>query len=91
MGRPIVAAVNGEAGKLLRQSGAAIVVPPADPVALAKAIVEMADTPAERRATMGQAGTEFYRNHLSFSQAMGRTNALLEDTYDKTRAGLRNR
>lgn len=91
MGRPIVAAINGEAGKLLRQSGAAIVVPPTDPVALAKAIVEMADASAERRMTMGHAGSEFYRRHLSFSQAMGRTIALVEGTHDKTRAGLRKR
>lgn len=91
MGRPIVAAVNGEAGKLLRQSGAAIVVPPADPVALAKAIVDMAETSPERRTAMGQAGTEFYRQHLSFSRAIGRTIALLEGTYDQVRAGLRDR
>jgi glycosyltransferase involved in cell wall biosynthesis len=91
MGRPIVAAVNGEAGKLLRQSGAAIVVPPADPAALATAIVEMAETSPERRTAMGRAGAEFYRQNLSFSQAIGRTIALLEGTYEQTRAGLRNR
>ena len=91
MGRPIVAAVNGEAGKLLRQSGAAIVVPPADAGALAKAIIEMADTSICRREAMGQAGNEFYRKHLSFSQAIGRTITLLESTHDKMGAGLRNR
>jgi glycosyltransferase involved in cell wall biosynthesis len=91
MGRPIVAAVNGETGKLLRQSGAAIVVPPADAAALAKAIGQMADTSARRRAAMGRAGTEFYRKHLSFSHGIGRTIALLEGTYDQMRAGLRGR
>jgi glycosyltransferase involved in cell wall biosynthesis len=91
MGRPIVAAVNGEAGKLLRQSGAAIVVPPADAAALAKAIGEMADTSVRRRAVMGRAGTEFYRQHLSFSHAIGRTIALLEGTYGQMRTGLRDR
>lgn len=91
MGRPIVAAVNGEAGKLLRQSGAAIVIRPADAPALANAIIEMADTSTVRRDAMGQAGNEFYHKHLSFSQAIGRTIALLEGTYDKMGAGLRNR
>ena len=91
MGRPIVAAVNGEAGKLLRQSGAAIVVPPADPAALAKAIGEMADASSSRRAGMGRAGTEFYRQHLSFARGMARTIALLEGTYAQMRGGLRDR
>ncbi|HEX3422629.1 MAG TPA: glycosyltransferase family 4 protein [Sphingomicrobium sp.] len=91
MGRPIVAAVNGEAGQLLRRSGAAIVVPPADPAALANAIVEMADTSREHRAAMGHAGTEFYRRHFSFSEAIGRTIALLEGTYQDVRGEPRNR
>jgi glycosyltransferase involved in cell wall biosynthesis len=91
MGRPIVAAVNGEAGKLLRQSGAAIVVPPADPAALARAIADMADTSVRRRAKMGRAGTEFYREHLSFSEGLRRTIGLLEGTYEQMRAGLRDR
>ena len=81
LGRPIVAAVNGEAGQLLRESGAAIVVPPADPPALARAIAQMADTSDERRAVMGVAGAEFYRQHFSFKQGIGRTLALLEDAY----------
>jgi len=54
MGRPIIAAVNGEAGHMLRSSGASIVVPPADARALATAIAEMADIPRERREAMGR-------------------------------------
>jgi glycosyltransferase involved in cell wall biosynthesis len=43
MGRPIVAAVNGEAGDILREAGSGIVVPPGDPAALAQANREIAD------------------------------------------------
>jgi glycosyltransferase involved in cell wall biosynthesis len=77
LGRPIVAAVNGEAGQLLRQSGAAIVVPPGDPSALARAIVQMADSSTQRRSSMGEAGAEFYQRHFSFEHGMSRTLALL--------------
>lgn len=88
LGRPIVAAVNGEAGQLLRQSGAAIVVPPADPAALARAIAQMADTSDERRAIMGVAGAEFYRRHFSFQHGIARTLALLEEAYAQVTANM---
>ena len=91
MGRPIVAAVNGEAGKMLRQSGAAIVVPPANPEALADAIIDMADMPPEQRAAMGLAGNDYYHRHLSFAQGIGRTIGLLEGTYDEMRVRLADR
>lgn len=87
MGRPIVAAVNGEAAQLLCASGAAIVVQPADPAALAAAIVKLADMPRAERERMGQAGLSFYGKHLSFSRGTGRTIALLEDTYKALAVG----
>ena len=91
MGRPIVAAVNGEAADMLRNSGAAIVVPPRDPEALATAIRELADLPAQDRARLGRNGADYYRRNLSFSHSKDRTIAVLEGTYDKVRAGFRNR
>ena len=81
MGRPIVAAVNGETAKILENSDAAIVVPAADPGALARAILEMADAPDATKTRMGRAGAEFYARHFSFSCAIGRTIALIDDTY----------
>jgi glycosyltransferase involved in cell wall biosynthesis len=81
MGRPIVAAVNGEAARILRDSGAAILVPPTDPQALADAMMRMADTPTEMRQQMGRAGADYYRRHFSFHEGIGRTIELLKRTY----------
>jgi glycosyltransferase involved in cell wall biosynthesis len=91
MGRPIIAAVNGEAGQMLRSSGASIVIPPADPRALATAIGEMADIPRERREAMGRSGAEYYRRNMSFSQGLHRTLGVLNGTYDAMRAGQGSR
>jgi glycosyltransferase involved in cell wall biosynthesis len=91
MGRPIVAAVNGETGDILRQSGAAIVVAPRDPDALAEAIRELADLSADERERLGKNGADYYRCNLSFGRSRDRTIAVLEGTYQKARAGLRNR
>ncbi len=90
MGRPIIAAVNGETAGILRDSGAAIVVPSRDPAALARAIRDLADLPAEDKARLGRNGADYYRRNLSFSRSKDRTIALLEGTYEKVRAGLRN-
>ncbi|HEX2803691.1 MAG TPA: glycosyltransferase family 4 protein [Sphingomicrobium sp.] len=77
-GRPIVAAVGGEAADLLGRSCAAIVVAPDDPVALSEAIAEMADLSLERRESMGAAGRRFYLDNLSFASGMSSTLATVD-------------
>ena len=57
-GRPIVAAIEGEARATLERSGAGIAVPPGNPAALADAIAQLAGDP-ELRARLGQAGRDF--------------------------------
>jgi glycosyltransferase involved in cell wall biosynthesis len=73
MGRPIVAAVAGEAAELLRASKAAIVVPPGRPEALAHAIREIAAMPPAEREAMGRAGRAFYETCFSFERGVAET------------------
>jgi glycosyltransferase involved in cell wall biosynthesis len=80
MGRPIIAGIAGEAAALLRQSGAALVVPPMDSAALARAICQLAALPHAEREAMGQAGRRFYHRTLSFERGLARTLALIEGT-----------
>jgi len=77
-GRPVVAAVAGEAAELLAQSGAAIVVRPCDAEALADAIAQMADLPRERRQAMGAAGRRYYFENLSFASGMAATLSVID-------------
>jgi glycosyltransferase involved in cell wall biosynthesis len=58
--KPIVAAIDGEGGEVVTASGAGIACPAEDAAALARAVVEIADSSAERRARMGAAGSEYY-------------------------------
>lgn len=85
MGRPIVAAVAGEAAEILAGSTAGLVAPPGDPAALAAAIETMADTSCERREAMGRAGQAWYREHLAFERGIDRTLALLNGTHRQDR------
>jgi colanic acid biosynthesis glycosyl transferase WcaI len=80
-GRPIAAGIAGEAARLLFESGAALVAPPGDPGALAKAIAALADTPAEARRRMGLMGRSYYLRHLGFQRGMHRTLSLLDGTH----------
>lgn len=89
MGRPIVAAVAGEAATILARSGAGVVAPPGDAEALATAIETLADTPRERREAMGRAGQAYYREHLAFERGIDRTLRLLDGTYAQDRPAPR--
>jgi len=79
-GRPVLAAVSPDgatARELARTGGAALVVPPGDPAALAAAVRELRDDP-ERRARMGAAAALYARRELGREAAMRRLDALLE-------------
>ena len=70
-GRPVVAAVSGDAARVVEESGAGLVVAPGDGVALADAFVALADDP-ERRAALGAAGPAFIEARYS-RRAVGTT------------------
>ena len=76
-GRPIVAAVQGESAEILERSGAAKVVPPGDPEALAGAVRELLAGP-ERLAAMGEAGRAFVSEEYSREKLARRYAEILE-------------
>jgi glycosyltransferase involved in cell wall biosynthesis len=61
-GRPIVAAVEGEAAEILTESRAAKIAPPEDARAIADAILELKKDPAAREA-LARNGREFVSQH----------------------------
>lgn len=58
-GRPIVAALDGEGGRLVIESGAGISVPAENVEALAGAILTMYQMPKEQREEMGRRGQHY--------------------------------
>ena len=59
-GVPIVAAVNGEAARIVTEAGAGVSCQAEDPAALAGAIAALKAMPAEERGAMGEAGRRFF-------------------------------
>ncbi len=68
MGRPIIAALDGEGAALLKASGAGLICPAGDSDLLAKTIRTFYDTSQEERAAMGQAGKVYFETHFAPAQ-----------------------
>lgn len=77
-GKPVVAAVSGDAAEVVRASGGGVVTPPGDGAALAAAIAALARHPEQRRA-MGMAGATFVEANYSRRVLGERLAALCEE------------
>jgi glycosyltransferase involved in cell wall biosynthesis len=64
-GRPVVAALAGDARQLVEDAGAGVAVAPEDPAALAAAIRRLYELPVAEREALGRRGREYYVNFLS--------------------------
>lgn len=75
-GRPVVAAVSGDAAEVVRRSGGGIVVDPGNGEAMANAIEELIADPL-RRQEFGRSGSDFVQQHYSRRAAGQRLERLL--------------
>jgi glycosyltransferase involved in cell wall biosynthesis len=77
-GRPLLAAVRGEAARLVTTAGAGLVVAPEDPGALAGAIRDLHADPDLRRS-LGQAGRRYAAAHFGVWRATAQWQAVLSE------------
>jgi glycosyltransferase involved in cell wall biosynthesis len=77
-GRPIIAALNGEGARLIRESGAGLAVPAEDAQALAQTILRLRDMPVAEREAMGKAGHAYYDAHFREDMLVDRLLAHLD-------------
>lgn len=78
-GRPIVAALEGDAAAIVRESGAGVVCGPGDPIVLAQAILTVYRlTPAQRDA-LGKAGSAYYDAQFNRAKIVDRFEAILTE------------
>jgi glycosyltransferase involved in cell wall biosynthesis len=64
VGRPIIAAMNGEGARLIQEANAGIAVPAENAIALADAIVSLHEMPQEEREKLGANAQSYYRKHF---------------------------
>lgn len=78
-GKPILAALAGETADILRESGAATVVPPGDVEAMADAMVTLSRTPRADLEAMGARAAAYYERTFSYQKMVDATLAVIEN------------
>ncbi len=78
-GRPIVAAIDGEAARVIRESGSGFTCRAEDSKGLADGIVAMYKMPEIERKVMAASGREFYLKSFERSQMIARVERLLQN------------
>ena len=68
VGRPIIAAMNGEGARIVEQAAAGVAVKAEDGRALADAILALHAMPQEQRKRLGANGRQYYQNHYDHEQ-----------------------
>lgn len=64
-GRPIIASLNGEGARIVKESGAGLTCPSGDPEALAQAVQALMDKSTEEQAALGEAGRLYFQAHFA--------------------------
>jgi len=76
-GRPVIAALEGEGGRIIREAGAGWAVPPEDPRALADAVIAASRLARPELDAMGNRGEAWFREHFERDKLLARLEDLL--------------
>jgi len=78
-GKPVVAALEGEGGRIIRDSRAGWAVPPEDPQALAEAVLAASRLPPSELREMGLRGEAWFREHFEREKLLSQLEAELSE------------
>lgn len=78
-GKPVIAALEGEGGRNIREAGAGWVIPPESPQALADAVMAASRLEKSELNAMGQRGEAWFREHFERSKVISRLEAELKE------------
>lgn len=81
-GRPVIAALAGEGARVVTEAGAGVACPPESPSALASAVRELADLPAEQRRAMGERARACYLEQFDREQAFARLEQWVRELHE---------
>lgn len=86
-GRPVLAVLDGEGARIVREARAGVVAPPGDVDALARRAVELAEMDREARSAMGRAGRAYYLEHFDREVVYSELERRLVELAGPVRAG----
>ena len=79
-GKPVIAALEGEGGRQIREAGAGWVVPPENPQALADAVMAASRAENSELDRMGERGEAWFREHFERDKLLTLLETQLEET-----------
>jgi glycosyltransferase involved in cell wall biosynthesis len=84
-GKPVLAALEGEGARIVRESAAGWAVPAEDPQALADAVLAASNLPRAQREAMGSRGEAFFREHFEREKLLSRLEEELAEVAEARR------
>jgi colanic acid biosynthesis glycosyl transferase WcaI len=78
-GKPIIAALEGEGARIVRESGAGLIATPENPDALAKAVLELYGMNVSVRKVMGERGLDFFNKNFERDMLLSRLDGWLRE------------
>ena len=78
-GKPVIAALEGEGGRQIREAEAGWVVPPENPQALADAVMTASRADKSELSRMGERGEAWFREHFERDKLLTRLEAELQE------------
>lgn len=84
--KPIVAALDGEGARVVRESGAGLAVAADDAEALARAVLEMYKMPEPARRAMGARGRQYFEARFERRMLLSQLEGWMENVVAKTKA-----
>ncbi len=82
-GRPVIAAMNGEGARVIKQSGGGLAVQAEDDQALADAVMTIYNLPEEQRQTMGKAAYVYYQNNYDRKLLLNKLETIMSELIEK--------
>jgi glycosyltransferase involved in cell wall biosynthesis len=78
-GRPVVAAIEGEGARIVKEAGAGLVCTPGDAPELAAAVEALRDSPQARRIALGEAGRRYFEKEFDRDLLVKRLESCLQE------------
>ncbi len=78
-GKPIIAALNGEGSKIIKESGSGLTCPSSDKKGLSEIILLMYNKTPEERKQMGKNGLNYYNENFEFKKLLNKLESWMQD------------
>jgi len=77
--KPIIAALDGEGARIIKEAGAGLTCPAENPEALAKAVLTLYNMPQLERQVMGTRGRTYFNSHFEHKMLLDRLEIWMEE------------